>query len=79
MVAPDELRMNRLLRIGEFARLTGLPVRTLRLYDAVDVLRAAEVDLHTGHRLYALHQIELARRVMALRRSGCGSTRSAWR
>ena len=70
MVAPDELRMNRLLRIGEFARLTGLPVRTLRFYDAVDVLRATEVDLRTGYRLYALHQIELARRVIALRRLG---------
>jgi len=70
MVAPDELRMNRLLRIGEFARLTGLPVRTLRFYDAVDVLRAAEVDLRTGYRLYALHQLERARRVIALRRLG---------
>lgn len=62
--------MNRLLRIGEFARLTGLPVRTLRFYDAVDVLRAAEVDLRTGYRLYALHQLERARRVIALRRLG---------
>jgi DNA-binding transcriptional MerR regulator len=62
--------MNRLLRIGEFARLTGLPVRTLRFYDAVDVLRPAEVDLRTGYRLYALHQIERARRVIALCRLG---------
>jgi len=62
--------MDRLLRIGEFARLTGLPVRTLRFYDAVDVLRAADVDLRTGYRLYALHQIERARRVIALRRLG---------
>ena len=71
MVAPDELRMNRLLlRIGEFARLTRLPVRTLRFYDAVDVLRPAEVDLRTGYRLYGLHQLERARRVILLRRLG---------
>ena len=70
MVARDELRMTRMLRIGEFARLTGLPVRTLRFYDAVDVLRPAQVDLRTGYRLYALDQVQLARRVVALRRLG---------
>jgi len=62
--------MTRMLRIGEFARLTGLPVRTLRFYDAVAVLRPAEVDLRTGYRLYALPQVHLARRVVALCRLG---------
>lgn len=70
MFAPDELRMTRLLRIGEFSRLTGLSVRTLRFYDAVDVLRPAEVDLRTGYRLYALRQVQLGSRVVALRRLG---------
>ncbi len=70
MVAPDELRMTRMLRIGEFARLTGLSVRTLRFYDAVDVLRPAEVDVRTGYRLYALRQLQLASRIVAFRRLG---------
>jgi len=70
MVAPDEVRLTRMLRIGEFARLTGLPVRTLRFYDAVDVLRPAEVDVRTGYRLYALRQLECASRILALRRLG---------
>jgi DNA-binding transcriptional MerR regulator len=70
MVGPEGFLMTRLMRIGEFARRTGLPIRTLRFYDAVDVLRPAEVDRETGYRLYAHHQIQAARRVIALRRFG---------
>ena len=62
--------MTRMLRIGEFARLTRLSVRTLRFYDAEDVLRPAEVDIRTGYRLYALRQLQLASRIVALRRLG---------
>ncbi|HET9157692.1 MAG TPA: MerR family transcriptional regulator [Myxococcaceae bacterium] len=62
--------MTRMLRIGEFARLTGLSVRTLRFYDAASVLRPAEVDALTGYRLYALHQLQIASRIIALRRLG---------
>jgi DNA-binding transcriptional MerR regulator len=59
-----------MLRIGEFARLTGLSVRTLRFYDAVNVLRPEAVDVRTGYRLYALRQLERASRIVALRRLG---------
>src|ERR1700751_5559245 len=67
---PDEPGITRMLRIGEFARLTGLSVRTLRFYDAVSILRPAEVDALTGYRLYALHQLQIASRIVALRRLG---------
>jgi len=70
MVGPDEIEMTRMLRIGEFARLTGLSIRTLRFYDAVDVLGPAEVDVRTGYRLYGLSQLERASRILALRRLG---------
>jgi DNA-binding transcriptional MerR regulator len=70
MVVPEGFLMTRLMRIGEFARRTGLPIRTLRFYDAVDVLRPADVDPETGYRLYAHHQLEAARRVITLRRFG---------
>ena len=71
--------MTRMLRIGEFARLTGLPVRTLRFYDAVEVLRPAQVDLRTGYRLYALDQIQVAPGWSRFAGSGCGWTRSGRR
>jgi len=70
MLALEDAPMNRMLRIGQFARRTGLSIRTLRFYDAVDVLRPAEVDPRTGYRHYALHQLGSARRVVALRRLG---------
>jgi DNA-binding transcriptional MerR regulator len=70
MVVLEHAPMNRMLRIGQFARRTGLSIRTLRFYDAVDVLRPAEVDPRTGYRHYALQQLVSARRVVALRRLG---------
>jgi DNA-binding transcriptional MerR regulator len=70
MVGLEDAPMNRTLRIGQFARRTGLSIRTLRFYDAVNVLRPAEVDPRTGYRHYALHQLVSARRVVALRRLG---------
>jgi DNA-binding transcriptional MerR regulator len=70
MLGLEDAPMNRMLRIGQFARRTGLSIRTLRFYDAVDVLRPVEVDARTGYRHYALHQLASARRVVALRRLG---------
>lgn len=69
MFAP-EARMATLLRIGEFARRTGLSIRTLRFYDQEDLLRPAETDPASGYRLYRQDQIERARWVLELRRLG---------
>ena len=40
------------LQIKEFARLTGVSVRTLHYYDEIDLLRPASVDGQTGYRFY---------------------------
>ena len=40
------------LQIKEFARLTGVSVRTLHYYDQIDLLRPASVDGQTGYRFY---------------------------
>lgn len=47
-----------LLRIGEFSKLSGLPIRTLRYYDEIDLFKPAEIDLFTGYRYYTEEQIE---------------------
>ena len=39
--------------IGEFARLGGVSVRTLRHYDEIGLLRLATVDPDTGYRGYS--------------------------
>lgn len=47
-----------LLRIGEFSKLSGVPIRTLRYYDEIDLFKPAEIDLFTDYRYYKEEQIE---------------------
>jgi DNA-binding transcriptional MerR regulator len=56
-----------LLSIGEFARLSGLSPRALRLYDEAGLLPPARVDPHSGYRWYAADQLERARLIVSLR------------
>ena len=54
-----------MIRIGDFARLGDVSVRTLRFYDEAQLLRPLHVDPVTGYRHYqasqltALHQIRI--------------------
>ncbi|HEV2634897.1 MAG TPA: helix-turn-helix domain-containing protein [Actinocrinis sp.] len=57
-----------LVSIGEFARLSRLSPKALRLYDELGLLIPAEVDAETGYRRYAQTQLERARMVASLRR-----------
>lgn len=47
-----------MLRIGEFSKATGVPIRTLRYYDEIDLFKPAEIDLFTDYRYYNEEQIE---------------------
>lgn len=47
-----------LLRIGEFSKLTGVSIRTLRYYDQIDLFKPAEIDLFTDYRYYKKEQVE---------------------
>ena len=60
----------KLLTIGEFARLSRLSPKALRLYDDLGLLRPARVDEWSGYRYYAPSQLERARLVAWLRRLG---------
>ena len=40
------------MQIKEFARFTGVSVRTLHYYDEIGLLKPAYVDEHTGYRFY---------------------------
>jgi DNA-binding transcriptional MerR regulator len=59
-----------LLSVGQFARLAGSTVHTLRHYDAVGLLRPAAVDPRTGYRRYARTQLVCARLIADLRWMG---------
>lgn len=47
-----------LYRIGEFSKLTGIPIRTLRYYDGIDLFKPSEVDLFTSYRYYKEEQVK---------------------
>ena len=47
-----------LYRIGEFSKLTGIPIRTLRYYDSIDLFKPSEVDLFTSYRYYKEEQVK---------------------
>jgi DNA-binding transcriptional MerR regulator len=56
-----------LMGIGEFAELSWLSPRALRLYDELGLLPPARVDPGSGYRWYAPAQLEQARLVASLR------------
>lgn len=58
------------MTIGEFAALTRLSPRALRLYDAIGLLPPADTDPFSGYRFYLPEQVERARRIRMLRDAG---------
>jgi DNA-binding transcriptional MerR regulator len=59
-----------LMSIGEFARLSRLSPKALRLYDELGLLPPAQVDPASGYRWYAAGQLDNARLVASLRQIG---------
>jgi DNA-binding transcriptional MerR regulator/effector-binding domain-containing protein len=53
--------------IGEFSRITGLSVKTLRFYHEKGILVPAAIDDQSGYRYYDERNIEVARVIIALR------------
>jgi DNA-binding transcriptional MerR regulator len=58
---------NGMFSIGEFSRLSGLTVKTLRYYHEEGLLVPAFVDPDTGYRYYQERQLETARVIAWLR------------
>jgi len=56
--------------IGDFARHGRVSVRMLRHYDAVGLLRPADVDQVTGYRSYEAQQLTRLNRIVALKDLG---------
>lgn len=53
--------------IGEFSRITGLPVKTLHFYHEKGILIPTRVDESSGYRYYDESKMEVARIITALR------------
>ena len=59
-----------MFKIGEFSKLTQIPVKTLRYYDELGLLKPVEVDRFTGYRYYSAGQLPRLNRVLALKDLG---------
>jgi len=55
------------MKINEFARFTGVSVRTLHYYDEIDLLKPAMVDKITGYRYYDEKSLERMQEIMFYR------------
>ena len=53
--------------IGEFSKITGLTVKTLRFYHEQGLLVPSPIDEETGYRYYAPAKVETARAITFLR------------
>jgi DNA-binding transcriptional MerR regulator len=59
-----------MLRIGKFSRLSQVPVRTLRYYDEIGLLKPAQADRFTGYRYYSVDQLPRLNRILTLKDMG---------
>ena len=56
--------------IGEFSKLSGLSINTLRHYEFVQVLMPDSVNKFTGYRYYSASQLVVANKILALKDAG---------
>lgn len=59
-----------MLKIGEFARLSQVSIKTLRHYDKIGLLVPATTDPENGYRLYEMDQLADMMRILALKDCG---------
>lgn len=59
-----------LYKIGDFSKETGVPIKTLRYYNEIDLFNPVEVDLFTGYRYYSSDQIEDLNLILNLKKVG---------
>src|SRR5579863_4893252 len=57
--------------IGDFAKLTRIPIKTLRYYDEIGLLCPARSTRGTGYRSYTAEHFERLNRILVLKDLGC--------
>lgn len=59
-----------MFKIGDFAKLNKISIKTLRYYDELGLLNPIEVDQQTGYRYYSAKQLPRLNRIIALKDLG---------
>ena len=57
-------------KIGEFAKLVNISVKTLRYYDEIDLFKPNETDQFSNYRYYSEDQITTLAIIMELKEAG---------
>lgn len=57
-------------KIGEFAKLTNISVKTLRYYNEIGLLLPEEVDIYSGYRYYGNRNLEEIKIIKQLKEAG---------
>ncbi|MDD3341176.1 MAG: MerR family transcriptional regulator [Bacilli bacterium] len=57
-------------KIGDFAKITGASIRTLRYYDTIDLLKPDDIDIYTGYRYYTISKLEEYKKIILLKEIG---------
>ncbi|MBT3714542.1 MAG: MerR family transcriptional regulator [Anaerolineae bacterium] len=56
-----------MIKIGFFSKLSQVPVKTLRYYDEIGLLKPLKNDPFTGYRYYSISQLSRLNRILALK------------
>ena len=59
-----------MLRIGDFAKIARVSVKTLHHYDEIDLLKPKLIQAATGYRYYSIDQLPRLNRILALKDLG---------
>lgn len=59
-----------MFRIGDFAKIARVSVKTLHYYDEIGLLKPEQVHTSTGYRYYTLDQLPRLNRILALKDLG---------
>ncbi len=57
-------------KIGQFARLTNLSIRTLRYYNEIGLLIPEEVDIYSSYRYYGERNLKEAQLIEQYKKAG---------
>ncbi len=69
-MAIKEENMQKLYKIGEVSELTSLPIKTLRYYEELKLIKPAFVDAYTGYRNYSEQNIVELYKIKSLKELG---------
>ena len=59
--------MEKLYSTGEFAKIAGVTIRTIRYYDKIGLLKPYRIDQKTNYRYYHINQSQIVDEIQYLR------------